>query len=173
MNLVLIGYMGSGKSTVGKQLAIRLGYKYLDLDDQIELEETKSISTIFLEKGEIYFRKKENQMVKHLINTSNNFVLSTGGGTVCYGDTINFLISSEEVVTIYLKTSVKNLTNRLYNEKEKRPLISHISDKNDLNDFIRKHLFERSFYYNQAKLQINIDNLTVEDIVEKIVIGLF
>lgn len=173
MKLVLIGYMGSGKSTVGKQLATKLKYQFIDLDEQIELEESKTIPELFSEKGEIYFRRKENQILNNLVHSKQNLVLATGGGTPCYGDIMSFLSSEEKVLTIYLKTSLDILTSRLLLEKNERPLISHIEDETALKDFIRKHLFERSYYYNQAKMRIDIDELSVDEIVTEIVAQLF
>ena len=173
MKLVLIGYMGSGKSTVGMKLATALGYEFIDLDNRIEFLEGKSISEIFKEKGEIYFRKLENQILKDLVSSENNVLISTGGGTPCYGDTMEFLSSQEATVTIYLKTSLAVLADRLFTERVNRPLIAHIDDKITLIDFIRKHLFERSFYYNQAKLNIDTENASIGIIVQKIVSNLF
>jgi shikimate kinase len=173
MKLILIGYMGSGKSTVGIELAAALGYKFIDLDNHIEFLEAKRISNIFKEKGEIYFRKLENRILKDLVSSENKVVISTGGGTPSYGNTMEFLSRKEETVTIYLKTSFTVLADRLFTERETRPLIAHIDDKSVLIDFIRKHLFERSFYYNQAKLNIDTENASVGKIVEKIVSNLF
>jgi shikimate kinase len=173
MKLVLIGYMGSGKSTVGMELAIALGYKFIDLDSHIEFLEDKPISEIFKGKGEIYFRKLENRILKDLVSSENSVIISTGGGTPCYGNIMEFLSSEEETVTVYLKTSLTVLVDRLFMERANRPLIAHIDDRVTLIDFIRKHLFERSFYYNQAKLNIDTDNASVGRIVEKIVSKLF
>ncbi len=173
MKIVLIGYMGSGKSSVGKQLATKLGYQFIDLDVRIELEESKTIPELFSENGEIYFRKKENEVLRDIVNLEHNFILATGGGTPCYGDIMHFLSSEEKTLTVYLKTSLDILTSRLMLEKNERPLISHIEDKVSLKDFIRKHLFERYYYYNQAKMQINTDELCVDEIVTAIVAQLF
>jgi shikimate kinase len=173
MKLILIGYMGSGKSTVGMELAAALGYKFIDLDDHIEFLEDKPISEIFKEKGEIYFRKLEYRILKDLVSSKNNVLISTGGGTPCYGDTMEFLSNQEETVTIYLKVSLTVLVDRLFTERVNRPLIAHIDDKIILIDFIRKHLFERSFYYNQANLNIDTENASVGSIVKKIVSNLF
>jgi shikimate kinase len=173
MKLVLIGYMGSGKSTVGIELGVALGYKFIDLDHHIEFLEDKPISEIFKEKGEIYFRKLENRILKDLVSSENKVVISTGGGTPCYGNTMEFLSNQEETVTIYLKSSLTVLTDRLFTERVHRPLIAHIDDKVTLIDFIRKHLFERSFYYNQAKLKIDTEKASVQKIVEKIISNLF
>lgn len=165
--------MGSGKSAVGIKLAAAIGYKFIDLDNHIEFLEAKPISEIFNEKGEIYFRKLENRILKDVVSSENEVVISTGGGTPCYGNTIEFLSRQEETVSIYLKTSFTVLADRLFMERMTRPLIAHIDDKIVLMDFIRKHLFERSFYYNQAKLSIDTENASVERIVEKIVSRLF
>lgn len=173
MILVLLGYMGCGKSSVGRQLAVHLGYEFIDLDVQIEKEEARTISEIFSEKGEIYFRKKENNTLKYLINTSENLVIALGGGTPCYSDTMNFLNSNPGTISVYIKTPLEVLTNRLYTEKSKRPVIAHIEKKEDLMDFIRKHLFERSFFYNQASLVIDAKDTSVEAIAKMIIARLF
>ena len=165
--------MGCGKSSVGKQLAANLGYEFKDLDTQIEEEEAKTISEIFLEKGEIYFRKKENKTLKHLINTSKNLVIATGGGTPCYNDTMNFLTSNPGIISVYIKTPLDVLTDRLFTEKSKRPIIAHLENKEVLTDFIRKHLFERSFYYSEASMIIDAQDASIETIAEMIVARLF
>jgi shikimate kinase len=173
MKIVLLGYMGSGKSSVGFELATKLGYKFIDLDNYIELLEGSSISDLFKRKGEIYFRKKENHTLKSLLDSEENAIISTGGGTPCYGDTMEYLTSGDRCITIFLKTSLEVLSDRLFSEKESRPLIAHIEDKITLTDFIRKHLFERLFYYNQAELIIETNEASVESVVEKIVAKLF
>lgn len=173
MKIILIGYMGSGKSTVGNQLSKILNYNFKDLDTEIEQKEEKTISNIFSEKGEIYFRKKEGDILKEVVNTNHELVLATGGGTPCYGDAMRFLSESEQVVTVYLKASLPVLTDRLFLEKEQRPLISHLPNKEELTDFIRKHLFERSHVYSQADVTVTVDNKETSEIVEEIIAKLF
>lgn len=165
--------MGSGKSSVGYELASALKFSFTDLDTEIEKEEGTTISTLFADKGEIYFRKKENEVLKRLIDTENNLVIATGGGTPCYGDTIHFLNTQKDVITIYLKTSLETLTPRLFKERYERPLIAHLNTPEELKDFIRKHLFERVHYYNQAQFKVDTDNTSVPEIVEAIVAQLF
>ncbi len=172
MKIVLIGYMGSGKTTVGQQLASKLKIPFKDLDQEIEIVEEKTISQIFSEKGEIYFRKAEIKILKDILNDQNNLVLATGGGTPCYSNVMNVLKSDKNCITIYLNSSLDTLTGRIFNEKRKRPLISHLSTKEELKDFIAKHLFERSFYYNQSSYKIKTDGLTVEEVVNKIIQGI-
>lgn len=161
--------MGSGKSSVGSELASKLNRKLVDLDDYIQKKESSSISKIFSEKGEIYFRKIERAYLEQILLENNDIILSTGGGTPCYGDTMQFLIENKSLKTVYLQTSLDLLTDRLQKEKDKRPVIAHLKTKEDLNDFIRKHLFERSYYYNQSSEKINTDTLSITEITDSII----
>ncbi|PKA81953.1 shikimate kinase [Ulvibacter sp. MAR_2010_11] len=173
MKIVLFGYMGSGKSSVGKQLASTLNYNCIDLDSEIEKREDKTISEVFNEKGEIYFRNIEKEILQDLISSPEKLVIATGGGTPCYGDTTTFLSTQPNVITIYLQTSLEVLTTRLYSEKAHRPLIAHLQTEAVLKDFIRKHLFERSHYYTQATFTVNTGEAGVQEIVAKIIVLLF
>ncbi|QKX05681.1 shikimate kinase [Aquimarina sp. TRL1] len=168
MNIVLIGYMGSGKSLVGRCLSETIGSEYLDLDDYIEAEEKKTIKNIFEEKGEVYFRKKEHFYLKKVLGAFENTVISLGGGTPCFSGNIEIINKLAEGRSIYLQTGVDELVERLFGEKNKRPLIAHLDTKEALQDFIRKHLFERSFYYNQAAYKIITDKKALNDIVAEI-----
>ena len=168
MKIILVGYMGSGKSAVGEQLAASLNYKFVDLDQAIYQETGSSISDLFATKGEVYFRKIERKLVAKILTDSSNLVLATGGGTPCYGNMLQFLKSVAASTTVYLKTSNEELTRRLFNEKNKRPLIAHLNTEPLLNDFIKKHLFERSYYYNQSDLKIATDHRSIATIVADI-----
>lgn len=167
MKILLIGYMGSGKTSVGKQLANALNLPFLDLDDEIVKKEGKSIEQIFDSKGEIYFRKIEIEVLKTLLAQPTNFVLATGGGTPCYANTMEFMLQQPNCAVVYLKTNLHELTDRLYPQKANRPLISHLNSKKVLEDFIRKHLFERAYYYNQAEVVVDNTN-SIEDTVQEI-----
>ena len=167
MIVVLLGYMGCGKSTVGQILAENLEINFLDLDDYIEQKQNASISEIFNSKGELFFRTIESEAVKHLCNHSDSLVLALGGGTPCYSDTMKFLVNHPNVKTVFLNLSVKNLSYRLIKEKAKRPLIANLDDET-IPEFIAKHVFERSFYYNQAELTIHTDLLGIAEIVAAI-----
>tara|TARA_B100000795_G_scaffold34154_1_gene22501 strand:+ start:182 stop:703 length:522 start_codon:yes stop_codon:yes gene_type:complete len=173
MKIVLLGYMGCGKSAVGKQLARLLKRSFVDLDQAIEEDQKMTIAQLFDVKGEIYFRKKEQVLFTSLLRAKQDVVLSLGGGTPCYGNLMEQLTNTPDVVSIYLSASVDTLTARLFLEKETRPMISHISEKQVLNDFLRKHLFERSFYYNQAHHKVAVDKKSLEEIVASIVALLF
>lgn len=173
MKLVLIGYMGSGKSSIGKHLSQLMSYPFQDLDAYIESSENTPIKQLFETKGEIYFRKKEATLLQKILSENPKLILATGGGTPCYGHVMNDLLATKRVLTIYLKCSVETLTERLWKEKDNRPLIAHLTSKDVLNDFIRKHLFERSFYYSQAMYIINCDNRSEKEILENILVQLF
>ena len=169
MKIVLLGYMASGKSAVGKVLTASLNMQFIDLDSFIEEKEQLSVPEIFSMKGEIYFRKKEGQYLQELLDLNEDTVISLGGGTPCYGSNMTTILNSDNVKSIYLKASIPSLINRLKNEKIKRPLISHIKTNHELTEFIGKHLFERSPYYDQAHFKINTDNKSKEEIVEEII----
>ncbi|CAM3517649.1 shikimate kinase [Aequorivita lipolytica] len=172
MKIVLVGYMGSGKSSVGKKLSKVLKLPFKDLDSEIEKIEEISISKIFSEKGEIYFRKVENRVLKKLLSESKHFILATGGGTPCYGDSMEFITAHKDVVSIYLKTSLEVLVTRLKSEKNQRPLLAHLNNEEEIEDFIRKHLFERAFYYNQANVVVENSSEDIAETVEKVILKL-
>ena len=172
MIIILVGYMGSGKSTIGKKLSETVNFEVIDIDDYIQLKENMNISQIFKTKGEIYFRKMEYIYLKELL-TKHNIILSLGGGTPCYGSNMDAILNAEDAHSIYLKSSIPNLVNRLKSGKCKRPLIAHLKTDDELTEFIGKHLFERSFYYSQSNLTIVTDGKSIDCIVEEIVASLF
>lgn len=156
--------MASGKSTIGRLLAQKLNILFIDLDDYIEEKEKMSITDIFKHKGEIYFRKQEHVYLKELLLKNNNFILSLGGGTPCYANNMDLIKSSPQVTSVYLKTSISTITSRLEAEKAKRPLVAELS-KDELAEFIAKHLFERSYFYHQAHITVHLD---VNDVNEAV-----
>ena len=93
MKIVLVGYMASGKSSVGKVLADNFGYSFIDLDEYIEYKEAASITEIFTQKGEIYFRIKEIEYLKEILSLEKNIILSVGGGAPCYGENMKLIKS--------------------------------------------------------------------------------
>ncbi|MFG6688022.1 shikimate kinase [Mariniflexile sp. HNIBRBA6329] len=173
MIVILIGYMASGKSTMGRILAKKLNYEFLDLDDYIEKKESSTIKDIFKLKGEIHFRKLETQYLSELLATKTNLVLSLGGGTPCYSNNMDVILKAPNAKSIYLKASIPTLIERLKNEKGKRPLIAHIETDELLAEFIGKHLFERSQFYSLANVTLATDNKTEKDIIEELVLQLF
>jgi len=168
MKIFLTGYMGSGKSVIGEMLAKKLNYKYVDLDNQIEVIQGKSINDIFEDKGELFFRKLESQILDDILEDTSNMIISLGGGTPCYGNNFERICEQKDTTSIYLKASIQTLTDRLFIEKIHRPVISHLETREALEEFIRKHLFERAYYYSQSDISISVDEKTPETIVAQI-----
>lgn len=164
--IILLGYMGCGKSTIAKRLSKIIHIPYVDLDKCIEEKTNLSINAIFKMHGEIYFRKLEREVFIELLDSPENLIIGLGGGTPCYANN-HELLKREGVLSIYLKASVATLFDRLVANKSKRPLIA---DKNEdeMKEFIAKHLFDRSYYYNQAQHKLNIDGKSKEETVEDI-----
>ena len=148
--IIVIGYMGSGKSTLGEKLASELKIPFIDSDKVIEEIANMSIATIFKEKGEETFRKMESMFLQSLVNIPA-FVLSTGGGMPCFNN--NMLLLNELGVTVYLKNTTDVLADRLLKGKNTRPLIEGKS-KQELIKFIDKNLFTREKFYSRAKLTV-------------------
>ncbi len=169
MIISLIGYMGSGKSHISKVLSEKTQVKLIDLDKKISLKNKMTISEIFHNKGEIYFRKQEREVLEKILETEKNCILSIGGGTPTYYNNMELINKYTE--SVFLMTSVKTLINRISKQKNKRPLIAKISDV-DLPEFIAKHLFERNLFYYQSKYSIITDNKSPEQIADEI-LGLF
>jgi len=172
MTLILVGYMGSGKSSVGKELSKVLNYDFVDFDTYIEERVGMKISDIFKTKGEIFFRKQESLFLKDVIK-KRHAIVALGGGTPCYGENLNVIKEEENSKMIYLKSSIPNLAERLYLEKSERPLISHLKTKDDLLEFIGKHVFERAPIYEQSDITIKTDSLSIDNVVESILLQLF
>jgi shikimate kinase len=166
MMIILLGYMGSGKSLVGKLLAEKLAYDFIDLDHFMEEKERISIAELFKGKGELYFRKKESLYLKEILTTQKETVIALGGGTPCYGDNMTLILKHTPYV-FYLKAALRTLVNRLEKDQNSRPLLGSLK-KEDLPDFVRKHLFERSYFYLKAPHSIAVDNSPPEDIAKKI-----
>ncbi len=170
MKIVLLGYMGSGKTTIGKFLSDKLNSSFIDLDAYIEEKEQMSISQLFATKGEIYFRKQEGIYLKEILGSKSNYILALGGGTPCYGKNMQE-INNSKAVGFYLKGSIPFLAKRLEQGKKTRPLIDDLKDE-ELLEYIGKHLFERAPFYEQSDFKIRIDNKSIEEIYYDIVVQL-
>lgn len=168
MKIILAGYMGSGKSGVGQRLADKLRLPFLDLDVEISASENRSVTEIFKSSGEIYFRKQEHKVLQDLLASKENFVLALGGGTPCYANNLELIKNDPGAKLVYLKTSLQELTKRLFKERSTRPLISHLETPEILEDFIRKHLFERTYYYNQAPVIVETGDKGMDEVAEEI-----
>ena len=145
--IFLIGYMGSGKSTVGKLLANNLGYSFIDMDAQIEAHQFKTVTQIFAELGEDKFRLLEQKCL-HEVSEFDDVVISTGGGTPCFFDNISFMNANG--LTVYLKYSAQELAERLGGSHvAKRPVLGN-RQGDELLQFISDGLAKREPFYTQA-----------------------
>jgi shikimate kinase len=160
----IIGYMGSGKSTVGQLLADRLGCAFTDSDHQIEQESGRSIPELFAGEGEAAFRKRELQFVEGI--SPDKQVVSCGGGLPCFHNLMERLLSMGRVV--YLQASVETLTERLLNAGTGgRPLLGDVGHE-ALPEVVRKGLEARKRVYEQADIVLSVDGKTPEFIVEEL-----
>jgi len=164
MRIFLIGFMGSGKSTLGKKLSELVKAPFIDLDSAIESAEGKSISEIFKDRGEEYFRKTETETL-HETARSRNVVIATGGGTPCFHNNMEWM--NEKGVTVYLKAEPGELYHRLLKERQTRPLLAHLGDV-ALFDFIVSSLAHREPYYVQAAIKISLKTATPAAILGRI-----
>ena len=169
MKTVLLGYMGSGKSTVAKLLAKALNLPFTDLDDYIEKKEKKSIKELFKDNGEIYFRLQESKYLKEVLEDTSPGIMALGGGTPCYANNMELIKHFSE--SFYLKGSIATLSERLRSEKSQRPLIAALNEE-QLTEFIAKHLFERRAFYEQASKIVIIDGKTAEVIKDELLTDL-
>ena len=168
--IVLIGYMGSGKTTVGKALAKELGMPFYDLDWYIESRMRKTVSQIFAERGEEGFRKIEYNML-HEVAEFEDIIISCGGGTPCFFDNIDYLNQQAQVV--WLRCEPEVLHKHLLMGKGERPLLKGKTPE-ELIAFIRQQLEQREPYYSKAHYMLDVslmDNyekikITVEKLKE-------
>ena len=158
--------MASGKTTIGKILSESLELPFYDLDSIIELELNATIAEIFELKGELFFRKKEREILESFLTTTESYVLALGGGTPGYYDNFN-LYQNDNIKSFYLKTSVTTIIERLKTQKNTRPIVANLNDE-ELTEFVAKHLFERNYFYNQVQTIITVDNKNEEKIVSEI-----
>ena len=159
-NLTLTGMMGVGKTTIGKRLAKKLNYAFVDVDKIIEKQEGESISSIFKNKGEDYFRKIEKQLTIMKLK-KNNSVISLGGGAFLNSSIRQY--SKKHSISIWLDVPIEILIKRLKKSKN-RPVIG----KERTNDLIKKIYFVRKKFYNKADYRIKCEKLTLKQIIEKI-----
>ncbi len=166
MIISLLGYMGSGKSHVSKNLSKKLDFPLIDLDQKISEEHQLSIPEIFQNRGEIYFRREENRILESILNEEKDIILSLGGGTPVYYNNINII--NEKSRSVFLRASVKTLTDRVLLQKNARPLIARLED-DDIPEFIAKHLFERNPFYAKAHFTVDTDSKTASEISNEII----
>ena len=165
MRIFLIGYMGSGKSMVGKGLAKKLNLSFIDMDDYIEERNFRSIPQIFAEDGEAGFRKLEQKALAELANFED-VVIATGGGAPCFFNNMEVIKNSGR--SIYLKGSPRIIAERLKQSKVERPLIKGKNDEQLVN-FIDETLSKRENWYKQADVIIEFDHdISIDEVINRI-----
>jgi len=159
--IFLVGMPGSGKSTVGRLLAARLGLDFYDLDSEIELGQDRSIADIFEDGEENLFRRIESATLLRFLKRENRFVMATGGGTPCFHNGIKLM--NESGVTVYLDTPIDILINRT-GKKLHRPLLQSNRDST-----IKKLLNDRQSCYSQAIYALDTAALSLDQKIDKII----
>lgn len=160
-NIYLVGFMGTGKTAVGKELARRKKWQFLDLDELIEFRHKRTISDIFVKEGEAYFRRIEKGVLKE-VSVEKNFVIACGGGIVL--DKENIRIMKETGTMICLSTSVQTILKRTSGVGH-RPLLN-VKKPNEKIEMLLKF---RAPFYAQADYTIDTSDLTIEETVKKII----
>jgi len=161
MNIVLTGFMGTGKSKIGKRLAKRLGMSYLDTDELIEEREKDSVPAIFKKKGEEYFRRLETKVVKE-VALLDNFVISTGGGVVLREGNIRLLKKNAFIVCLFASPEV--ILKRTKGD-DNRPLLGVNNQKKRIEELLAL----RKPYYEKADFSVDTSALDSEGVVEEII----
>ncbi len=159
--IFLIGFMGAGKSTLGKKLAKAIGYHFIDSDKEISNQEGLTISELFETKGESYFRLKEKTFVDQLNGTENS-VIAAGGGLPIYNNLMDKL--NEKGITLYLRVKPSTLLLRLKEGQNKRPLIANLNEE-QLQAFINEKLLERENTYLKAQLIVDEPDQKIEQLI--------
>jgi shikimate kinase len=162
MRIFLIGYMGSGKSRLGRAVAASLGYGFTDLDEAFEERYHISIPDFFEKYGETVFRSLEKKILQEMTD-HDEIIISTGGGTPCFFDNLDFI--KKNGISIFLRAEVGLLVRRLSSVRKKRPLLQEIRN-GELADYITKQLEEREKYYLQADFILSGDEISEEGILK-------
>ena len=165
-HVFLTGYMGSGKSTIGSMLSNQLSMRFIDLDKEIEEDEKMPVSEIFKEKGEDYFRIKESNMLKMIIQKPDAAVIALGGGCISDPDNLNAIKNNG--LLIYLEASALTIVKRIKNEVAERPLIAQYNSDDALLNFIESHLNSRLKNYQKADFTIDTNGKSREQIISEL-----
>lgn len=165
MRIILIGFMGVGKTVVGKSLAKNLNIKFIDMDNEIEKRENKIISDIFKEFGEAYFRKLENDLLKELVK-EDNIIISTGGGIITKQENIDML--KQESKVIFLDANVKTIQKNVSKEIDKRPLLKQSQNISEtIDNLLKKRINKYNDTYN---IKIDINDKNINEVVSEILV---
>lgn len=164
MKLFLIGYMGCGKSSLGKKLAKRADFEFVDMDSIIEQREGAPVADIFHYAGEEYFRKTERAVIEELGEADGNYVISTGGGVPAWKDNMERMNTIGS--TVYLRRTAQQIASRLSpHGRQKRPKLRGLNDE-ELVEFMTKNMAEREPFYSKATHIIECASYSDEEIIE-------
>jgi len=165
MKIFITGYMGAGKSSAGRKIARRLGFEFIDMDDEFERLQGVPVSEYLLEEGEELFREKERDLLKEICSREGSLVVSTGGGTPCFYN--NMELINRSGISVYLEMHPKLLAVRLGEAKEERPLLNELKGGR-LIQKISIHLEERKPFYEKALITVKGENLDLAGLIEMI-----
>lgn len=164
MKLFLIGYMGCGKSSLGRKLAKRADYEFVDMDSVIEQREGAAVADIFHYAGEEYFRQKERAIIEEIGAMTGDYVVSTGGGVPTWEDNMERMNTLGQ--TVYLRRTAKQIASRLSpHGRQKRPKLRGLNDE-ELVEFMTKNMAEREPFYSKATHVIECSSYSDEEIIE-------
>lgn len=165
MRIILIGFMGAGKTTVGRNISKKFNLDFIDMDNEIEKKENCSIPEIFDKYGEKYFRSLETQLLKEL-TTKENVIISTGGGIVTKDENLDILINEKKV--IYLDATPETIIKHVSNEINQRPLLKNSLD---IKKTIGELLNQRKEKYKAASdIVIDVNNKNIEEVICQILV---
>ena len=164
MIIFLVGFMGCGKSTIGRRIARRLGYGFVDTDSVVEDKAGKRITDIFAGSGEDEFRRLETEAIEELPE-GEDIVVATGGGLPCFGDNLGLMKSKG--LLVYFKMRHEMLFGRLKGGRERRPKLAGVDDARHM-EYVRETLAQREPYYAQASMVIDCNGVSDEYIASHI-----
>ena len=162
--IYIVGYMGAGKTTAARRLAQRMGWEVVDTDALFEEKYKISVNDFFNKYDEPLYRKLESEVLKST-ESLENVVISTGGGTACYFDNMEWM--NQHGLTVFLRISQKAVVDRLLHAKRKRPLAEGKSEA-ELTEFVQQHYTSRLPYYEQAQITVKAEDLDLEGLVRLI-----
>jgi shikimate kinase len=164
MLIFIIGYMGAGKTTLGKRLAERLNYHFHDMDEMFEVSTGYTIGSYFEKFGEAAFRHKEREILfSHLDDLKT--VIATGGGTACYAD--NMAIMNQKGITVFVDTEFETIMKRLAGKIHDRPMLRNIPQEH-LPSFIQEHMKGRREFYSKALIKVDGEDVDMEAFVDAV-----
>lgn len=162
-NIYLTGFMGTGKSTIGRELAKSLGKKFIDMDEYIQKQQGKSVKEIFEEHGESFFREKEMEAAKELASEQGR-IIATGGGTILNNDIRKLFTDTGLIICLF--TDQDQLVQRLQ-RSSKRPMIK--GSEEEVRERVDKLMQERQDVYSSFSIRVNTTNLTPQEVSKKII----